>query len=70
MRSLSSCFAVTRIWRRTGAREFADESSEEIEPRSTLARKVNSSRPAGSSAEPAYRILRYVRGNGCIEGSA
>src|SRR4029077_7830392 len=61
MRSLSSCFEVTRMWRRR-PREFGEEALDEIEPRTMLGREGKLEASRRSSVEPGSCFSRYVRG--------
>jgi hypothetical protein len=50
MRCLSSCFEVTRMWRRTDRANFEKKPSMRLSQEPCLGVKVNSKRPAGWAA--------------------
>ena len=62
MRSLSSCFEVTRMWAQDRPREFGEEALDEIEPRTMLGREGKLEASRRSSVEPGCCFSRYVRG--------
>ena len=59
MRSLSSCFDATRMWRRT---EFGKEALDEIEPGAVLGREGKVEAAYRSGVEPGSGFPRNVRG--------
>ena len=61
MRSLSSCFEVTRMWRRT-ERANLEEALDEVEPRAVLGCEGELEASRWSSGEPSCCFSRYVGG--------
>src|SRR5689334_14485739 len=57
MRSLSSCFEVTRMWRRTERANLEKKPSTRLSQEPCLGVKVNSKRPAGHVASHALVSL-------------
>src|SRR3981081_849518 len=62
MRSLSSCFEVTRMWRKTDRANLEKKPSMRLSHEPCLGVKVNSKRPGGRASEPGSYFSRYVRG--------
>src|SRR6201998_2119332 len=61
MRSLNSCFEVTRMWRRT-ERANLEEALDEIQPETLLGREDELEASRVSSVEPGSCFSRYVGG--------
>ena len=57
MRSLSSCFDATRMWRRTERANLEKKPSMRLSQEPCLGVKVNSKRPAGRVASQALVSL-------------
>jgi toxin ParE1/3/4 len=64
MRSLSSCFDVTRMWRKTGRANLEKKPSTRLSQEPCLGVMVNSKRPAGRPAPPLRRMRVYIREEG------
>ena len=62
MRSLSSCFDATRMWRRTERANLEKKPSTRLSQEPCLGVKVKSKRPAGRVGEPGSGLLGDVRG--------
>src|SRR3982074_3531846 len=61
MRSLSSCFDATRMWRRTERANLEKKPSMRLSQEPCLGVKVNSKRPAGRAASQAWVSLEIMR---------
>jgi hypothetical protein len=68
IRSLSSCFDATRMWRRT-ERANLEEALDEVQPRTMLGREGELEASKGSSVEPSSLFLS-ICGRNDYRGSA
>jgi hypothetical protein len=59
MRSLSSCFDATRMWRRTDRANLEKKQLDEVEPGACLGVNVNSKRPSAPGADKASDVRAY-----------
>ena len=69
MRCFSSCFDVTRIWRRTERANFREEAFDQVEPGAVLGREGKVEAAWRPGVEPGSGFLEMCAWNGC-RGSA
>jgi hypothetical protein len=62
MRSLSSCFEATLIWRRTERANLQKKPSMRLSQGAVLRREGELEAASGSSGKPSFGFFRYVCG--------